>query len=213
MRARLVTRMPVLSAVLWLEPGGIPPTSPFEDRAGGLLSATRHFIGIELYKLSAEEIFSRGLPGMLPLVAFSAQRTDLGAIEQAARLVQERAQASDVSEIETLLAVFAGRRFDLATMRALLRRVFMNTEIIETSSLYQEILDRGREQGREQGVQHEAAEAVRVVLRSRFGELTPEVAAAISGADVDHLHAALAQAVTATRDDLLMLLREDPPQE
>ncbi|MGZ3667513.1 MAG: hypothetical protein ACXVCO_03290 [Ktedonobacterales bacterium] len=92
----------------------------------------------------------------------------------------------------------------------------MNTDIIETSSLYQEILARGREQGIEQGieqgVQHEAAEAVRVVLRSRFGELTPEIEGAISGADVDHLHAALAQAVTATRDDLLVLLREGQPK-
>lgn len=225
MRARLVTRMPVLSAVLWLEPGGTPPTSPFEDRAGNLLSATRHFTGTELYKLSAEELFSRGLPGMLPLVAFSAQRMDLGAIERAARLVQERASAGDVPELETLLAVFAGRRFDMTTMRALLRRVFMNTEIIETSSLYQEILARGREQGIERGieqgieqgiergVQHEAAEAVRVVLRSRFGELTPELEAAISRADVTHLHAALAHAVTATNDDLLALLREGQPQE
>jgi hypothetical protein len=123
MRARLVTRMPVLSAVLWLEPGGVPPTSPFEDKVGDLLSATRHFIGIELYKLSAEDIFSRGLPGMLPLVAFSAQRADLGAIERAARLVQERASADDVPELETLLAVFASRSFDTTTMRALLGRV------------------------------------------------------------------------------------------
>lgn len=221
MRARLVTRMPVLSAVLWLEPGGVPATSPFEDKAGDLLSATRHFIGIELYKLSAEDIFSRGLPGMLPLVAFSAQRADLEVIERAARLVQERASAGDVPELETLLAVFASRRFDTTTMRALLRRVFMNTDIIETSSLYQEILARGREQGieqgieqgREQGVQHEAAEAVRVVLRSRFGELTPEIEAAISGAEVAHLHAALAQAVTATSDALIVLLREGQPQE
>jgi predicted transposase YdaD len=207
----------VISAVLWLEPGGIPPTSPFEDRAGDLLSATRHFTGVELYRLTAEDIFSRGLPGMLPLVAFSAQRADLEAIERAARLVQERAPAGDVPELETLLAVFAGRRFDMATMRALLRRVFMNTEIIETSSLYQEIIARGREQGIEQGieqgVQHEAAEAVRVVLRSRFGELTPEIEAAISEADVNHLHAALAQAVTATTDELLALLREGKPQE
>lgn len=221
MRARLVTRMPVLSAVLWLEPGGVPPTSPFEDKVGDLLSATRHFIGIELYKLSAEDIFSHGLPGMLPLVAFSAQRADLGAIERAARLVQERASADDVPELETLLAVFASRSFDTTTMRALLGRVFMNTDIIETSSLYQEILARGRDQGieqgiergREQGVQHEAAEAVRVVLRSRFGELPPEIEAAIRAADVDHLHAALAQAVTATRDELLVLLRAGQPQE
>jgi predicted transposase YdaD len=97
----------------------------------------------------------------------------------------------------------------------------MNTDIIETSSLYQEILARGRDQGieqgiergQEQGVQHEAAEAVRVVLRSRFGELPPEIEAAIRAADVDHLHAALAQAVTATRDELLVLLRAGQPQE
>lgn len=64
----------------------------------------------------------------------------------------------------------------------------------------------------QQGMRREAAEAARVVLRGRFGTLSSELDAAIGTADVEHLHAALARAATASADELLALLREGQPQ-
>lgn len=128
--------------------------------------------------------------------------------------------AYKVMTLESLLAVFATRRFEASVMLDLMRRLFMSNEILEQSSLYQlwvkQATERGIEQGIEQGVQQgmrrEAVEAVRVVLRGRFGALSPELDAAIGEADVGRLHAVLARAAIAREDELLALLHEGPPQ-
>ncbi len=87
-----------------------------------------------------------------------------------------------------------------------------SNEILEQSSLYQLWVKQATERGMEQGMRREAAEAVRVVLRGRFGTLSSEFDAAIGAADVERLHAVLARAVTASADELLALLREGQPQ-
>ncbi len=99
-----------------------------------------------------------------------------------------------------------------------------SNEILEQSSLYQlwvkqatergmqEGMQQGMQQGVQQGMRREAAEAVRVVLRGRFGALSSEFDAAIGAADVERLHAVLARAATASADELLALLREGQPQ-
>lgn len=92
----------------------------------------------------------------------------------------------------------------------------MSNEILEQSSLYQlwvkQATERGIEQGIEQRVRREAEEAVRVVLRGRFGALSPELDVAIGAANVERLHAVLARAASAGEDELLVLLREGQPQ-
>lgn len=100
----------------------------------------------------------------------------------------------------------------------------MSNEILEQSSLYQlwvkqatergieQGVQQGIEQGVQQGMRREAVEAVRVVLRGRFGALSPELDAAIGEADVERLHTVLARAAIAREDELLALLHEGPPQ-
>ena len=53
-RATIVTGLPVISVVVWLEPNGKPAPSPYELRAGSRLIATWHFVGIELYRVPAQ---------------------------------------------------------------------------------------------------------------------------------------------------------------
>src|SRR5579859_2662187 len=52
-RASIVTSLPVISVVLWLEPNGVAPTSPYELRTPNRLVANWHYIGIKLYELPA----------------------------------------------------------------------------------------------------------------------------------------------------------------
>jgi hypothetical protein len=182
-RACILTRKPVISVVLWLEPDGTTPSSPYELRAGSRLLATWHFVGIPLFEVAAETLFSRGLVGLLPLVPFTREGHDLQVVERAAEAVKERASPADVSELESLLAVFGTRTFGADEMRALMRRIFMSTEIIETSALYQEWIQKGRAEGRAEGVR----EAALVLLRARFGEVAADLEQVIGAADADSL--------------------------
>src|SRR5579872_2941509 len=79
-RARIVTGLTVFSVVLWLEPGGKPPTSPYREQVGRRISVDWHFTGIELYKQNAEVLLASGVPGLLPLVPFCRGGTDLEVI-------------------------------------------------------------------------------------------------------------------------------------
>jgi predicted transposase YdaD len=227
-RANIVTKLPVISVVLYLEPDEKPVPSPYELYADDLLLAAWHFTAIELYRLLAEELFALDRPGLLPLIPFARDGKDFATIERAAEEIKVRAPGDQVKELEALLAVFAARTFSSDVLLELIRRIFMSNEILEQSSLYQlwvkqatergieqgvkQGIEQGVQQGVQQGVRREAAEAVRVVLRGRFGTLAPELDAAIGAADVERLHAVLARAATASEDELLALLREGQPQ-
>lgn len=205
-RASTVIGLSVISVVLWLEPGGVPPKPPYEERVADLHVVTWNFHGFEIYNTPAQTLLERGLPGLLPLVAFTPEGKNLATIEQTAALVKERAPADELQELEALLAVFACRTFGTDPVMAVMRRILMNTEIIEKSSLYQLWISKGREEGREegreQGREQGAREAALVVLRGRFGALPEDFAQALAAADVAHIEAMLAHAATESLAEL-----------
>lgn len=197
-RARIVTGLTVFSVVLWLEPGGTPPPSPYREQIGDRISVDWHVTGIELYKEHAETLLTSGVPGLLPLVPFCQGGTDLEVIARTAELVKAEAPASEVNELEALLAVFAARSHDARVIQQLIGRILMSTEIIGTSSLYQEWVRKATEEGMAQGMR----ESLLLGLRGRFGELSPEVEQAVATADVERLRDALAHVGTETLEQL-----------
>lgn len=197
-RASFVIGLPVISVVLWLEPGGAPPRPPYQEHVADLHVVTWNYHGFELYNTSAQALLDRGLPGLLPLVAFTPEGKDLMTIERAAALVKESAPADDLQELEALLAVFACRTFGSDSVMTIMRRILMNTEIIEKSSLYQLWVRKGHTEGRAEGVR----EAALAVLRGRFGTLPADFELALLGADTDRLEAMLAHATTESLDEL-----------
>jgi predicted transposase YdaD len=201
-RARIVTGLPVISVVLWLNAGGPPPPSPYELRVGDLLLGTWRFFGIEVYRLPAIELFNRGLVGLLPLVPFTADASDVGAIERAADLIKNRTAGAELQELEALLTVFAARTIGVDTAESIIGRLFMSTEILETSPLYQELLARGRAKGREEGIALGLREAVLSVLRGRFGEPASELVEALARASTTDLQEIVALAATGTLEDV-----------
>jgi len=201
-RTSIVTRLPAISIVFWLEPDGAPPPSPYVRRAGDWVSTTWNYAGIEVYRLRAEPLFERGLVGLLPLVPFTQDGGDLSMVERAAEVIKERTAAPDLDILESLLAVFGARRFGNEAMARMIRRLFMSTEILETSPLYQEWARRATEQGLQQGLQQGLREAALEVLRTRFNPLPTEVAAALGTATVDVLRAVLAHATSDSLDEV-----------
>lgn len=177
-RAYIVHRLPVLTIVLWLQKDVQPPASPFELRVGDWLIATWHFRGIEIYDVPAERILSDGTVGLLPLVPFMRNGGSETAIEAAARLVRDRAPAEQVNELESLLAVFGARQLGSPAMMALLRRIGMTSDLIQSSPLYQEWVAEAAAQAAAQARQ-EAYTALTTLWRARFGEPSADVLAAL----------------------------------
>lgn len=189
-RAYVVHTLPVLSIILWLQKDVRPPDSPFALRIGDWLAATWHFKSIELYNAPASAVLANGPLGLLPLIPFMQGGQSEEAIERAAHIVKERASTEELSELEGLLAVFGARVLGSSTIRALMRRVLMNTEILETSPLYREWvaeatakgLQQGLEQGLQQGLERSLAHERAMLLalwRTRFGEPAADEVAAI----------------------------------
>jgi len=182
-RAKVVTGLKVISVVLWLNAGGAPPPSPYEDRLADPLLGTRHFFGVAVYQLPAEMLLARGHAGLIPLVPFTPEGGDPAMIERAARAIKERVSAAtEVQELESLLTVFASRTIGEAQATDIIRRLFMSTEILETSPIYQRLVEQGREEGREQGREEGVRAAVLLVLRGRFDPLPFEVERAVGAA-------------------------------
>ncbi|HLJ80480.1 MAG TPA: hypothetical protein VKT52_03265, partial [Ktedonobacterales bacterium] len=171
---------------------------PYEERVADLHVVTWSFHGFEVYNTPAQTLLERGFPGLLPLVAFTPEGKNLATIEQTAALVKERAPAGDLQELEALLAVFACRTFGTDPVMAIMRRILMNTEIIEKSSLYQEWIGKGREEGRAEGTR----EAVLIMLRGRFGALPEDFEQALAAADLARIEAMLAHAATESLAEL-----------
>ena len=201
-RAMIVTGLPVISVVLWLEPGGVAPASPFAVHVGDRPVTTWHFNGIEVYKLSAETLLTTGPAGIIPLVPFCAGGQELVTITRAAEIIQTRAPASDLNELEALLAVFGARAVGNAAMLAIIRRLGVSTEILETSPLYQEWIRKATQQGLEQGLDRGRREAVVEVLLARLGALPPEVLQTIAAADTETITQLLIHAGSDTTVEL-----------
>lgn len=223
-RTNVITALPVLSVVLWLERGGAVPTSPYVLRVANEVLATWHFIGIEVYKLRAEDLIARGLLGLLPLTPFTSGGDNFQMFERVAELVKDRAPSEDVVELEMLLGVFGARHFGDAPVLSTIRRILMSTEIIGTSPLYQywvreateeslakglaeglekglmKGLEEGKAEGEAKGKAEGLREAVLAMLRGRFGELAPDLSQALAAAGVEALEGLLPHLATESLD-------------
>ncbi len=231
-RASSIFDLPVISVVFWLERHGRIPPSPFEIRIGKHLSGVWHYTSIEVYRLKAAEILALGeqdIVGLLPLVPLTHDGGTVEQIEAAGKVAQEHASSEEEQvSIITLLGILASRRIDRELADALVRRLVMSQDLLESSPLYQKWaeewlaqgmekgleqgLEQGLERGREEGLTIGVRESVQLVLRARFKALPPEVEQAIAQAS----RAALEDVLTHVSDESLDQLRvrlETAPQQ
>lgn len=140
---------------------------------------------VRVWQVPAERWLAGGL-GVLPLAP-------LGAVEEAelprviaqmkARLDCE-APHSQAAELWSATYILMGVRYEQGLIEALLQGVMT----MEESVTYQAILRKGEAQGEVKGQAKEARKFLLLQGSSRFGEPTPEVAAAVNAlADVEKL--------------------------
>jgi predicted transposase YdaD len=126
--------------------------------------------------------------------------------EQAATLAREQAAGPDAGDLVSLLAVFMARFHGDTAARELVRRIFMSTELLDESPLYQawqrEWREVGWNEGREQGREAALREAARTTLAGRFGALDESLMTAINAAPETALLDLLAHVATESLDQL-----------
>ncbi|MBF6589930.1 MAG: hypothetical protein IVW57_05285 [Ktedonobacterales bacterium] len=220
-RASIIHDLPVLSVVFWLQRrGAAVPASSYTMRVGAWEQATWKIINVEIYQLAARDHLNSAV-GLLPLVPFM-RGADLPTIGQAATAIQERAPADLVGDLVSLLAVFTARFHGEAAARALVRRIFMSTELLDESPLYRAWVAEGRAGGRAEGKAEGKVEGLRegtrAALEGRFGALDDALAALLAAADEATLKAVLAHIATETMEQVRERLappkeREEPPSQ
>jgi hypothetical protein len=192
-RARIVHGLPIYSVVLWLLQRGNVPQPPYVLRVGPDVIATWNFVNVELYKLQGKPIVDGHILGLIPLVSFMADRSE-SLVERATYTIKESGlPRSEEEELVSLLALFTSITFqskDLA--RAIIGRVYMSTDILDMSPLWQEATN--------QGALRTKREDVRLLLEKRFGTLAPDLITAIDHADIDTLKGIFLEAVTEPLD-------------
>lgn len=196
-RLSIAQQLPVVSVVLWLEAKGQFPDTPYRMRIGDRVTALWEFVSVKVFDLSARAMIASGVTGLLPLVPFMRE-ADIPAIEDAARLLMNQAPAEHVGDMESLLALFVARYYDADLALAILRRIMMNTDIVEQSPLYQ--------LWRKQSTQTATRELTILALEGRFGALDAELVQAINNAAVGPLRQIIARVATITLDEVRLVL-------
>jgi hypothetical protein len=179
-RASIVNGLPIYSVVLWLLQRGNVPQPPYVLQVGPDVIATWNFINVELYKMQGKPIVDGHVLGLMPLISFMADRSE-SLVERATYTIKESSlPRNEEEELVSLLALFTSIMFqskDLA--RAIVGRVYMSTDILDMSPLWQEAIDQG------------VRKAIIRVLESRFGTLDNAVLVAIDRLDKQALDALL----------------------
>ncbi len=189
-----VYRMPVFPVLINIKPYGKPIPTRFESEFLGL-TARQDYRVINLWEIDAEEILRKDLWGLMPLLP-TMRGANEQLIEKAkARIVLDtELQLTKIAdELEFALALFTEAFFGKQTALKIFGGKML--EIISQTSMYQEILSRGREE--------EVRKILLKLLTKRFGEIDSETEESINELSIEQAEN-LAEAIfdLETREDL-----------
>ena len=197
-----VYKLPVFPVLINIKPYGKPIPTRFESEFLGL-TARQDYRVINLWEIEAEEILRKDLWGLMPLLP-TMRGANEQLIEKAkARIVldTEMQLTKIADELEFALALFTEAFFGKETALKIFGGKML--EIIAQTSMYQEILGRGREEGIEQGREQEVRKLVTRLLNKRFLVLNQELQNEIDALPIEDLEE-LNEAILdfQSRDDL-----------
>ncbi len=146
-------RQPVLSCVLYLRKDRGMAQPPLRwHLPSGQETLTFHFVVIRLWEIASAEIIETGLSGLLPLLPLTREGQQRETID----LMIEHLVASHQQVLLPLGEIIAGLMVKDETERAWLKgRFAMYSDIFEDSWVYQEIVEKGIQQQREQEIQRQ----------------------------------------------------------
>lgn len=171
-----VYRMPVFPVLINIKPYGKPIPTRFESEFLGL-TARQDYRVINLWEIEAEEILRKDLWGLMPLLP-TMRGANEQLIEKAkARIVldTEMQLTKIADELEFALALFTEAFFGKETALKIFGGKML--EIIAQTSMYQEILSRGREE--------EIRKLLPRLLTKRFGTLGAETEESVGELSVE----------------------------
>jgi predicted transposase YdaD len=149
----------------------LPPSSKteipdrFESNFLGIQSRQDYCV-INLWEVDAEIVFERSLDTLLPFVPILRNG---GAPETVRRALAELQQNDELVELESLLGFFASFVLDTELVSQIMR---WDMTVLRESPWYQEILQEGRKDGIQEGIDHERSLILRQLTR-RIGPIAP----------------------------------------
>jgi predicted transposase/invertase (TIGR01784 family) len=157
--------LPVRQVIIWLQPTSNPAV--FETEF--VSENTRHrYEVIRIWEESPELLLQD--PALLPLAVLAAPQEPNQLLAQVAQEVAKIEETELRQEISACTQILAGLRFN----KDMIANVFRE-EIMQESVIYQDILQKGREQGLNQGKKQEAIALLQGMLNRRFASLEPNV--------------------------------------
>ncbi|MCT7979149.1 Rpn family recombination-promoting nuclease/putative transposase [Laspinema olomoucense] len=157
--------LPVKQVIIWLKPTSNPAV--FEREF--ISENTRHrYDVIRMWEESPEPLLQD--PALLPLAVLSATQEPNQLLAQVAQEVAKIGETELRQEIAACTQVLAGLRFNKDVIAN-----FFREEIMQESVIYQDILQKGLEQGLNQGKKQEAIAMIMRPITRRFGSLEPDV--------------------------------------
>ncbi|MCL1464618.1 Rpn family recombination-promoting nuclease/putative transposase [Argonema galeatum] len=164
---------PVTQVLIWLQPNNNPAVFEHEFRQG----LTSHgYQVIRMWEQSPEPLLQ--YPGLLPMAVLAATCDATGLLNRVASEVAKIESTVQRQEILASTEILAGLRFNRNLIRNLFREGIMRESVI-----YQDILEEGRIEGK----QEEALKMVMRPLTHRFGVLDGELQSRLGGLSVEEL--------------------------
>ena len=197
-----VYKLPVFPVLINIMPYGKPIPARFESEFLGL-QARQDYRVINFWEVEAEEILKQDLWSLIPfLPTMKGANEELIEAARARVILDTEMQLTKIGdELEFALALFTEAFFGKESAIRIFGGKML--EIIAQTSLYQEVLRRGKEEGVEQGREEEIRKVLLKLLTKRFGELGAETAESVNELSVEKAEN-LAEAIfdLETREDL-----------
>ena len=165
---------PVLVNIL--KEGNVEIPTRYESEFAGL-QARQDYRVINLWEVDVEIAFTEPISPLIPFVPVLKGGADESTVQRALRILRADEQ---LSQLETVMAFFASFVLDSSLVRQIMR---WDMGILSESPWYQQILNEGRQQGK----QEEAVAMITRLLNRRFGSLSPELQERLRGLTLEQL--------------------------
>jgi len=172
-------QVPIIQVVIVL----LPPTAGTVIRNSFQVGKTQHHFQVVCLWEQDPQVLLSDL-ALLPLAPLAATSQPEDLLRQVAAQIGQL-ESEQRQELSTYTQIFAGLKFKQPLIRQIFREGMMRESVI-----YQEILQEGRQEGR----QAEASALILRQLNRRFGGVTPAWATRIRGLSLEQLEA-LAEAL------------------
>lgn len=150
-------------------------------------------------------MLTAGIIGLLPLVPLMAG-ADRETDETARHLIAANVVGEQRTTFATSLAIFIARHYDKQMANAIVRNVFISTELLDELPLYRNWIETAEARGKQRGKAEGMCDSVLRMVESRFGAVDESVTQAISQADYASLDKIIPHLVSDSLEQLRQLL-------